>query len=131
MKKVKLLVVALFFVSFGVAAQGAFSFEKEQHDFGNIEEGTKATYVFKFKNTGDQPIVISNVRASCGCTTPDWSREPIAPGAQSSITVIYNSKNRPGNFYKTITITSNAVEASKSCFYQRCSSKSSKPRIGN
>jgi hypothetical protein len=84
----------------------------KEHDFGNIQEGVQAEYVFAFKNTGNAPIVISDVRASCGCTTPEWTREPIMPGETGSIKAVYNSANRPGTFFKTITITSNASEPS-------------------
>ena len=55
-------------------------FEKETHDFGAIPQGTPATYEFSFKNTGKSPLIITNASASCGCTTPDWTREPIKPG---------------------------------------------------
>ena len=84
------------------------SFNDTIHDFGTVNEGTMATYEFKFKNTGNEPVVLQNVQASCGCTTPDWSKEPIAPNQDSKITVKYNSQGRPGSFNKTITITSNA-----------------------
>ncbi len=81
--------------------------EKKSHDFGTIEEGVQATVTFTFKNTGNAPLVLNSVKASCGCTTPKWTKEPIAPGAEGTITAIYNSKGRPGNFTKTITVTHN------------------------
>lgn len=93
-----------------------FKFEKEVHDFGNIKEGTQAEYVFKFTNTGKEPLVITNVQASCGCTTPKWTKEPVKPGESGSVTAIYNSKGRPGNFNKAVTITSNAKTAQKVLF---------------
>ncbi len=96
--------------------QADFKFEKEVHDFGNIKEGAQAEYTFKFTNTGKEPLVISNVAASCGCTTPKWSKEPIKPGESGNITAVYNSKGRPGAFNKAITITSNAKTASKVLF---------------
>lgn len=104
------LLVLAGLVSYG---QGAFKFENEEYDFGDVKEGDVATHVFKFKNTGNAPIVITNVQASCGCTTPEWSREPIMPGETGQINVGYNSKSRPGNFFKTITISSNATEPNK------------------
>jgi hypothetical protein len=64
-----------------------------------------------FTNTGDQPVKISNVKASCGCTTPFWTREEVLPGESGKITARYNTRNRPGNFTKTLRITSNAEEA--------------------
>ena len=90
------------------------TFEKTEHDFGKIhEEDGRVSVVFSFKNEGMAPLVLSNVRASCGCTTPAWSREPIEPGQTGSITVTYNPNGRPGRFQKTVTITSNATEATK------------------
>jgi len=84
-------------------------FEEQSHDFGTFKESDGSqTTIFKFKNEGDAPLVLSNVRASCGCTTPKWTREPVAPGASGEISVSYNPKNRPGSFNKSITVTSNA-----------------------
>jgi len=93
-----------------------FKFEREVHDFGNIKEGVQAEYTFKFTNTGKEPLVITNVQASCGCTTPKWTKEPVKPGESGQVTAIYNSKGRPGNFNKAITITSNAKTAQKVLF---------------
>jgi len=87
-------------------------FENTSHDFGNINEGTMANYEFVFTNTGKVPLVISNVQPSCGCTTPEWSREPIAPGTKGKVKAIYNTYGRPGNFQKYITVKSNAVNGS-------------------
>lgn len=87
------------------------TFEKTEHDFGKIhEEDGRVSVVFEFKNEGMSPLVLSNVRASCGCTTPTWTKEPIEPGQTGSITVTYNPNGRPGRFQKTVTITSNAKE---------------------
>ena len=88
-------------------------FEKTSHDFGTIEEGPQATTLFEFRNEGDEPLVLSNVKASCGCTVPNWPKEPILPGESSEIEVKYNTKRRIGNFSKSITITSNATETTK------------------
>jgi hypothetical protein len=88
-------------------AQSKMVIEKKSHDFGTIQEGVQATVTFTFKNTGNAPLVLNSVKASCGCTTPKWTKEPIAPGAEGVITAIYNSKGRPGNFTKTITIKHN------------------------
>ncbi len=96
--------------------QADFKFETEVHDFGTVKEGVQAEHTFKFTNIGKEPLVITNVQASCGCTTPTWSKEPIKPGAQGSVTAIYNSKGRPGNFNKAVTITSNAKTAQKVLF---------------
>src|SRR6188768_4143008 len=83
---------------------GDFAFSEETYDFGKIPKGTPVTHEFAFSNTGKEPIVISNVQASCGCTTPKWPKEPILPGKTANITVQYNAAN-PGGFNKSITIT--------------------------
>jgi hypothetical protein len=93
-----------------------FKFETEVHDFGAVKEGTQAEHTFKFTNIGKEPLVITNVSASCGCTTPKWTKEPVKPGESGNVTAIYNSKGRPGAFNKAITITSNAKTPSKVLF---------------
>lgn len=85
----------------------AIKFEEISHNFGNVIEGEIAKYDFKFTNTGTEPLVLSNVQASCGCTTPKWPREPIAPGQSAVITAEYNSNGRPGSFTKNIFVKSN------------------------
>ena len=85
-------------------------FAKEVHDYGTIENGANGECTFEFKNTGNAPLIISNAKGSCGCTVPQWPKEPIAPGASSKITVKYDTK-RPGAINKSVTITSNAVNA--------------------
>lgn len=88
-------------------------FETETHDFGTLPEGPQAKYDFEFSNTGREPLLLQNVQASCGCTTPEWPKDPILPGAKNKITAIYNTQGRPGPFTKTITITSNGKTPSK------------------
>jgi len=83
-------------------------FEKTVHDYGTIAKGSDGTCTFKFTNKGKVPLLLSTVRASCGCTTPTWSKEPITPGKTGEITVKYNT-NSPGSFSKTVTVTSNAI----------------------
>jgi hypothetical protein len=83
------------------------SFEKTEHDFGTITQGEQAEYNFKFQNTGGQDLVISAANASCGCTVPEYSKEPISPGAFGSIKVKFNSDYRLDAFDKTVTIVSN------------------------
>ena len=96
------------------AQQPVITFEKTDHDFGKINEADgRVTTIFTFKNEGMAPLVLSNVRASCGCTTPTWTKTPIEPGQTGDITVTYNPNGRPGRFQKTITITSNASEPTK------------------
>lgn len=93
-------------------AQGVLTFDKELHDFGSVPEGTMATHEFRFKNTGNQPIIIANVQASCGCTTPDWTKTPVLPGKTGIVKAVYSSAGRPGVFNKTVTVTSNATSPS-------------------
>ncbi|MDQ4141177.1 MAG: DUF1573 domain-containing protein [Bacteroidota bacterium] len=118
MKVIKLvfLCFCLLFIQTHSWAQGIIKFEKETHDFGTVAEGVQATYEFKFKNTGNQPVVISNVQPSCGCTTPDWTKEPILPGKSGMVKAVYNSAGRPGAFHKSITVTSNASNPTQALF---------------
>lgn len=90
-----------------------FSFEKEKHDFGTIQEGTLAKHDFTFTNTGNAPLVINNARGSCGCTVPEWPREPIAPGETGTIHVEFDSANRTGSQQKQVTLTANTVPNKK------------------
>ncbi len=94
--------------------QADIQFEETLHDFGNIKEGTQATYEFKFKNIGKQPLILSDVHASCGCTTPTWPKEAIAPGKTAVITATFDSNGRPGVFNKIVYVTSNGKTASVS-----------------
>ncbi|MBA2423376.1 MAG: DUF1573 domain-containing protein [Chitinophagales bacterium] len=83
------------------------SFETMEHDFGKMIEGDKVIYNFQFTNNGKAPLLISNVKASCGCTTPEWPKNIIQPGESSSIKVQYDSKGRPGEFSKGVVVTAN------------------------
>ncbi|MCB0409811.1 MAG: DUF1573 domain-containing protein [Flavobacteriales bacterium] len=87
-------------------------FETEVIDYGTIEQGADGVREFKFTNTGKEPLIISNARGSCGCTVPTWPKEPIKPGESSVIKVKYDTK-RLGAINKSVTITSNASEATK------------------
>ena len=86
-------------------------FEKETHDFGKIKAGEKVTYEFKFTNTGKSPLIISDAKASCGCTVPTWPHTPIKPGENGAIKVIFNSAAKVGLQDKQITITANTNPA--------------------
>ena len=88
------------------------SFEKEVHDYGVMEQNGNGQCEFVFTNTGTEPLLITNARGSCGCTVPDWPREPIAPGASSAIKVKYDTK-RIGLINKSVTITSNGETSTK------------------
>jgi hypothetical protein len=82
-------------------------FTSEIHDFGVIPEGPNADYEFVFKNTGKEPIVIQQVHASCGCTTPSYSKDPVLPGKTGIVKASYSTQGRPNAFTKTITVMSN------------------------
>ncbi|MFD2512532.1 DUF1573 domain-containing protein [Pontibacter locisalis] len=104
-----LFIFCLAFTANKAFSQAEIKLEKETHDFGTIAEGTQASYEFKVKNVGNQPLIISAVQPSCGCTTPEWTREPIQPGKTGLIKAMYNSTGRPGPFHKSITVTTNAA----------------------
>jgi hypothetical protein len=82
-------------------------FNKTEYDFGKIPYQGNAMYEFKFKNTGNEPLVLNNVKSTCGCTVPDWPKEPIGPGETAKIQVKYNTRIT-GSFAKGITVYSNA-----------------------
>ncbi len=111
MKKYGILMVCLVFSLAAMSQKAVINFEKKTFDFGKVnEDDGKITTVFAFKNEGNAPLVVNRVQASCGCTTPTWTKEPIEPGKTGSITVTYNPTGRPGVFTKTITVYSNAAE---------------------
>ena len=91
---------------------GVLSFETEEIDYGTIKQDADGVKVFKFTNTGKNPVVITQVKTSCGCTVPTYSREPVLAGASGEIQIKYDTK-RIGKFTKTITIMSNASEPNK------------------
>jgi len=85
----------------------AISFETTKHDFGTLAEGGDGTFEFVFKNTGKDPLVLNNVRSSCGCTVPEWPKEPILKGEKGKIKVSYNTRIT-GSFSKSISVYTNA-----------------------
>lgn len=87
------------------------TFAKSSHDFGDIEQGDKVNYVFEFENTGTEPLILSNVLTTCGCTATSWPREPIVPGEGGEVAVSFNSAGKMGKQNKVVTIVSNAVNA--------------------
>lgn len=89
--------------------EAVIEFEKLLHDFGNIPLNAETTYSFTFTNTGKAPLVLSGVRASCGCTVPEWPQEPVLPGQKGTIKVKYTTVTRPNVFNKTIIVQSNAT----------------------
>lgn len=111
--KFLLSLVFVSIISLGAFAQktnGAkFTFTEETHDFGNVKEGPEATYDFVFKNTGNEPLIIQTCSASCGCTIPEWTKDPIMPGKSGKISVRYTTTGHPGSFNKIVYIQSNAI----------------------
>ena len=109
MKKSVLLLLLLVISICTASAQAEIKFEKLTHNFGKFPESSpKVSCVFKFTNVGDQPLVINQAVASCGCTVPSYTKKPIAPGATGTINVTYNGKGKSlGHFKKTITIRTN------------------------
>lgn len=105
----KQLITILFIglISFGINAQAKIEFKSETIDYGTIEKGSNGVRVFEFINTGDEPLIISKVSSSCGCTIPKKPKEPILPGKTGVIEVKYDT-NRVNPIRKTITVLSNA-----------------------
>ncbi len=112
------------FVVLGLAAQGfaqattakakgpVITFDKKTHDFGDIYQGDKVEETFTFTNTGNEPLIITNVQVTCGCTTPKgWPRDPIAAGGKGEITIAFNSAGKMNKQNKVVTIVSNATNA--------------------
>ncbi len=85
----------------------AFTFVSTDHDFGTIKEGEKVTYTYKFTNTGEAPLIIQNAQPSCGCTVPEWSKEPIPVGGTGFVKAEFDSNGKPNIQNKTITVTAN------------------------
>ena len=111
MKRIIFILTAILLSVVAVSAQkkqAVISAQETSFDFGSIKEADgKVSHTFKIDNTGDGPLVITRVIASCGCTTPEWTKEPIAPGKSGDVKITYNPANRPGAFVITISIYSN------------------------
>jgi hypothetical protein len=87
--------------------QTTLAFTETEFEFGDVKEGEFAKHEFVFKNTGSEPLYVKDAKASCGCTTPEWTKDTIAPGGEGKILVEFNSEGRPGNFTKTVTVLAN------------------------
>ncbi len=87
----------------------AFKFEKEVYEFGKIKQGESVSYSFKFVNTGKSPLIIKEASATCGCTVPEFPKEPIAPGASSEVKVTFNSAGKEGLQDKVVTLVANTI----------------------
>lgn len=82
-------------------------FDTIAHDFGIVEQGNKVSHSYTFTNSGAFPLVLKSVKASCGCTVPSWTKEPVAPGAKGTVEVEFNTTGRKGMQHKTITVAAN------------------------
>lgn len=87
--------------------------DKTMHDFGKINEGDVVETEFLVTNTGKTDLIIADAKGSCGCTVPDWPKEPIAPGTSAPIKVSFNSSGKPGNQSKTVTLTTNTAKGNE------------------
>ena len=115
MKKIVFICMAIFIATGIVSAQqkAVIAAENASHDFGQIKEADgKVTHTFVISNQGEAPLVLTRVIASCGCTTPDWTKEPIPAGKTGEIKITFDPKNRPGPFAKTISVYSNGKTGS-------------------
>lgn len=111
-KKFTAILFALIVGTMMASAQAVIKFDKTSHNYGKFTEDQPQTCVFKFTNTGNEPLVIHQAFASCGCTVPTFTKEPIAPGKTGEIKVVYNGKGKlPGHFKKTVSVRSNASNA--------------------
>lgn len=116
MKKLLLLftfILGISVVSYAQSKPAEFKFEKESHDFGKIPVNKPATYEFKFSNAGDEPLIITKVETTCGCTVPQYTQTPVKKGESGVIKVTYNPTGAALPFSKSITITSNAKTTTK------------------
>ena len=89
----------------------SIAFEETDFDFGTVPEGEHVKHTYKFKNTGNEPLIIASAKGSCGCTVPKWPSDPIAPGQSGVIDVEFDSKGKPGKQTKRVTVTANTVPA--------------------
>ncbi|MDL2223306.1 DUF1573 domain-containing protein [Bacteroidales bacterium OttesenSCG-928-M11] len=106
MKKIAFILVCLMIGFTSYAQQAVVSFDETVHDFGTIaEKGGRVTHTFEFTNISDKPITVSRVKASCGCTSPSWTKTAIEPGAKGSVSATYSPAGRPGKFNKSLTVT--------------------------
>lgn len=116
MKQIFLICMTLFMVTSIATAQeksAVIATENATHDFGQIKEADgKVSHTYTITNKGEAPLVITRVIPSCGCTTPEWTKEPIAPGKTGTITITFDPANRPGVFAKTMSVYSNGKTGS-------------------
>ena len=92
-------------------SKSTINFEETEFDYGTVDQGEKVNHIYKFKNTGSEPLIISNAKGSCGCTVPSWPKEPIPVGGTGEIAVQFDSKGKKGNQSKRVTLTANTDPA--------------------
>ena len=119
MKKFFVLLSALFLMCTVAVAQTIepaenqngpeITFKETNHDFGHIQFKGNGSYEFVFVNTGNEPLILTQPKSSCGCTVPEWPKQPILPGESNVIKVTYKNTDRPGSFNKYVTVFSNAL----------------------
>ncbi len=90
-----------------------FTFETDNHEFGEIVQGEKVSYAFKFRNTGKGPLVISSASASCGCTIPEYTKTPVEAGEEGYVNVTFDSSGKSGMVSKTVTLIANTIPNTK------------------
>lgn len=113
----KLFLMGAFLVGgFGLLTAQEIEISESNVDLGNIKFGGKALATVQIKNTGDKPLIISEAKATCGCTVPKWPKDPIAPGKSAPMTVEYTTTSKAGAFNKTVTLSSNAVTEGRKIF---------------
>ncbi len=112
----KLIAGIALFGTFALASAQTITFDKTTFDYGNVKPGSDGIRFFTVTNTGDKPLILSNVKASCGCTTPEFSQDPILPGKSAKIKVGYNTGIN-GGFNKMIEVFSNDPVNSRSVIY--------------
>ncbi len=121
MKTLVVLIMGTFMVYCAAAQEAAMpevtgpqiTFEETTHDFGDIYQGDKVEYEFEFTNTGKEPLMISNVQVTCGCTASYYPKDPVPPGKTDKLKVTFNSTGKMGKQNKVVTIVSNAAGANK------------------
>src|SRR6202012_4280254 len=116
MKKILILCAVIIGFAFTASAQdnqkAEFKFNEEKHDFGKIPQGTPVTTIFEFTNVGTEPLILTNVQPTCGCTIADYTKTPVKAGEKGNVKVTFNAAV-VGQFTKTIVVTSNAKTPTK------------------
>lgn len=96
------------------ATAAELTFDTPNYDFGNLPSGAKVEHYFTFTNTGKSPLIIKDAKGTCGCTVPEWPKQPIAPGAKDSIKIVYNAGSQKGRQQKSVNLTTNTVKGKES-----------------